>query len=202
MFETVCVTNRRLCREDFLTRLSKIAKSPVDRIILREKDLSEAEYLELARKALEICSGEQKELILHNYPNVAKKLSQRKIHLPLSALVKSPDIAKEFEAVGTSVHSLEELRTAQALGSAYVTAGHIFKTDCKRDLAPRGIEFLQSICDNSKIPVYAIGGITPQTLPTLAKVNSPMLRGVCIMSGFMCGEINPADFLRYEVIKL
>ena len=42
----ICVTNRTLCRDDFLTRIDHIAKKGVaDAILLREKDLTEREYL-------------------------------------------------------------------------------------------------------------------------------------------------------------
>ena len=39
MSEVLCVTNRQLCREDFLTRLERIAAAKPAGIILREKDL-------------------------------------------------------------------------------------------------------------------------------------------------------------------
>ena len=32
-------------------------------------------------------------------------------------------------------------------------------TDCKKGLAPRGLDFLKNVCDSVDIPVYAIGGI-------------------------------------------
>ena len=45
----ICVTNRTLCREDFLRRIEYFAKNGVaDAILLREKDLTEREYYELA----------------------------------------------------------------------------------------------------------------------------------------------------------
>ena len=52
----VCVTNRKLCREPFLKRIEKLAKSGIDWIILREKDLALEQYRELAKKVNEICS--------------------------------------------------------------------------------------------------------------------------------------------------
>lgn len=48
---------------------------------------------------------------------------------------------KEFETVGVSVHSADEAVLAEKMGATYVTAGHIFATDCKKGLEPRGIEF-------------------------------------------------------------
>ena len=36
---------------------------------------------------------------------------------------------------------------AERLGATYVTAGHIFTTDCKKGLPPRGLDFLKNVCD-------------------------------------------------------
>ncbi|MCH5300319.1 MAG: thiamine phosphate synthase [Ruminococcus sp.] len=200
MFDVICVTNRKLCKDDFFQRLSRIAKSDVNKIILREKDLSEEDYFNLAEKALEIGPEFNKEIILHNYLSVAKRLSQAKIHLPLSVLKNCKDIKKDFDIVGTSVHNILELKLAENLGADYVFAGHIFKTDCKRDLEPKGTEFLQSICDNSNIPVYAIGGINLDTVSKLKSINSKNFKGVCIMSEFMTCD-NPINFAK-EYLKI
>ena len=40
-----------------------------------------------------------------------------------------------------------------------MTAGHVYVTDCKKGLPPRGLEFLKEVCTKVTIPVYAIGGI-------------------------------------------
>ena len=42
---------------------------------------------------------------------------------------------KEFETVGVSVHSADEAVLAEKMGATYVTAGHIFATDCKKVLS-------------------------------------------------------------------
>ena len=40
-----------------------------------------------------------------------------------------------------------------------MTAGHIYATDCKQGLPPRGLDFLEEVCRAVDIPVWAIGGI-------------------------------------------
>ncbi|MBS6597272.1 MAG: thiamine phosphate synthase, partial [Ruminococcus callidus] len=44
----ICVTNRKLCRGDFLERIKQLAAGGADAILLREKDLSVPEYAALA----------------------------------------------------------------------------------------------------------------------------------------------------------
>lgn len=174
MYNIIAVSNRKMCF-DFFAQVKKISRYDIP-VILREKDLSEAEYEALFKKAAEVCPN----IILHNHIGIAKKLGHRAIHLPAAAL-KSADISG-FDTVGASVHSVEEALKAQELGAAYVTFGHVFWTDCKKCLAPRGLQELQKVCSALEIPVYAIGGINPQNIQSAIDAGA---FGACVMSGLM-----------------
>lgn len=186
----ICVTNRTLCRDDFLTRIDHIAKKGVaDAILLREKDLTEREYLELAEKVLSICKSHNRRCILHTYYKAAKELGCKEIHLPLPLLQKMREEgAKEwFTTVGTSVHSLKQANLAMHLQADYMTAGHIFETDCKKGLPGRGLSFLSKVVCESEVPVYGIGGISADNAGQIMETGAA---GVCIMSGFMLESMN------------
>lgn len=187
MCELICVTNRALCKGDFLARIEDIAKARPSGIILREKDLLDDGYEKLAAQVLEICKKHGVKCILHSYIDVAIKLDCEYIHLPLPMLrAMSDEQKKSFKEIGASCHSVQEAVEAEKLGCAYITAGHIFATDCKKDLPPRGADFLQKVCKAASVPVYAIGGITPATVKRALKAKP---RGVCVMSGLMqCGD--------------
>lgn len=182
MFKIIAVTNRKLCHIDFLEQIEILAKSEVDSIILREKDLSEEEYYDLAKNVLRICEKYNKECVLHNFVGVAKRLGQSKIHLSLPMLEKHHNEVRNFEKVGVSIHSLEEGERAVTIGATYITAGHIFQTDCKKDLEPRGVSFLENICRAVNIPVYAIGGISKYNINLVKEAGA---KGACLMSSFM-----------------
>lgn len=187
----VCVTNRKLVKAyeengsflPFLEKIKEAAKKKPAFIILREKDLSPDDYKELAKKVFEICDGEKLSCVLHYFYREAIELGAKKIHLPLHILEDmTEDEKKCFDVIGASTHSVEDARRAKELGASYITAGHVFATDCKKGLAPRGLQFLADVCDSVDIDVYAIGGIsennTKQCIGRGAK-------GVCMMSGFM-----------------
>ena len=90
-FELVWVTNRRLS-EDFFADVRRVAQSgKADKILLRESDLPECEYENLAQKTLEIIAecGSSTQLILHTYANVASKLGICELHLPFAKFVAS-----------------------------------------------------------------------------------------------------------------
>ena len=117
----------------------------------------------------------------------AKRLNHKKIHLSLPMLEKHYNEVKNFEKVGVSIHSLEEGERAITLGATYLTAGHIFQTDCKKDLEPRGLAFLENICRGVDVPVYAIGGISKDNIKLVKETGA---KGACLMSSLMKAGAN------------
>lgn len=183
MSDIICVTNRALCKGDFLTRIEEIARNHPAGIILREKDLSEDEYKKLAEQVLGICEKYQVACVLHSFADVAVELGAEAFHLPLPVLRElAVEKKKQFRMLGASCHSVEEAQEAVVLGCTYIIAGHIFTTDCKKGLPGRGLDFLQSVCDSVSVPVYAIGGINDRNI---AAVREAGAKGACVMSGWM-----------------
>lgn len=193
MFDIVCVTNSTLCRDDFFTRLEMICKGGISRIILREKLLNNSEYAELFKKANKICKSYNIPLFAHGSIETAATLNTPNIHLPYSVFKDNSDTLSRdnFDIIGTSIHSVSEAMNAEKSGADYITAGHIFETDCKKGLPARGLEFLSEICESVNIPVYAIGGITPSNISLVKNCGAS---GVCIMSALMKNE-NPIEYL-------
>ncbi len=181
----IAVTNRSLCARPFLEQVERVCQVHPRALLLREKDLPETEYRNLGGAVLEICRAYQVPCIFHSFPGAARELKAESIHLPIHRLrsMKLEQLS-DFSRIGCSIHSAEEAKEAQDLGATYLTAGHIYATDCKKGLPPRGLDFLKQVCENVKIPVYAIGGIRPD-LEQLDEVLSTGARGVCIMSGMM-----------------
>lgn len=174
----IAVTNRRLCKENFYRRIERLYKAGTDRIILREKDLDEREYMAMAKKCYDICGDK---LYINSRCEAARKTGIKNIHLPADRFER--DVF--FKNCGASVHSVSEAVLMEEKGADYIIAGHIFATDCKKDLPPRGVDFLKSVTEAVTVPVYAIGGITPETAGFL---KGSGIKGVCLMSGLMASE--------------
>lgn len=228
-FKLICVTNRKLCKgyekygfDAFYDRISEIVNMKQDirpaSIILREKDLSEEEYREVAKRLKTICDRAGVVFCAHNYALVAEELGTP-AHFPLHVLeklVRDKKISKtnprnsgmlneisngmpdgrsnnildgrseiyNLMRYGASCHSVEDALCAYKLGCDYVTAGHVYITDCKKGLAPRGIDFLKKMCVSVPIPVYGIGGIDLES-DKIDEVKQAGAKGACIMSGYM-----------------
>ena len=188
MSDILCVTSRMLCREDFLIRIERIAACRPAGIILREKDMPEAEYRALAKRVMGICAEHGVKCILHSFVDTAIGLHADAIHLPLHILRgMSAEEKAKFRTTGASCHSVEDALEAQALGCGYITAGHVFETGCKKGLPGRGLVFLRDVCSAVRIPVYGIGGIDAGNISEVRKAGAS---GACLMSSLMvCGDV-------------
>ena len=194
------ITNRKLCENENLERqIEKIFSAYEKKIILknfeivtltlREKDLDKNEYLKLVEKIYPICQKYRIDLILHqNYDlNLDEKYNIGGIHLSyeiFKSLNKNirEKLIKKYKRIGVSIHSLEEAKDVENLGATYVVAGHIFETDCKKGLEPRGLNFIKELSSILTIPIFAIGGINEENSNLV--LNSGAF-GVCMMSSLM-----------------
>ena len=194
------ITNRKLCENENLERqIEKIFSAYKRKIILedfeivaltlREKDLDKNEYLNLVKKIYPICKKYRIDLILHqNYNlNLDKKYKIGGIHLSfdnfksLNKNIKE-ELIRKYKKIGVSIHSVDEAKEVENLGATYVVAGHIFKTDCKKGLEPRGLNFIKELSFILTIPIFAIGGINEENSSLV--LNSGAF-GVCMMSSLM-----------------
>ncbi|WP_101912882.1 thiamine phosphate synthase [Megasphaera vaginalis (ex Bordigoni et al. 2020)] len=188
MGKIIAITNRLLSRRDFWDQIELIAASPVDAIVLREKTLSEEDYFDYAKKTLQICNVHQTQCILHTFGKAAVRLHVPRFQCSLEYLETHSSIRYYMSTLGVSVHTAAEARKAELLGATYIVASHVFPTSCKPDDPPIGVSTLRDICGAVSLPVYALGGITPQTVHELEDVPTA---GIVVMSGLMqCDDAN------------
>ena len=194
------ITNRKLCENENLEKqIKKIFSAYEKKIILknfeivaltlREKDLDKNKYLNLVKKIYPICKKYGIDLILHqNYDlNLDEKYNIEGIHLSyeiFKSLNKNirEKLIKKYKRIGVSIHSLEEAKDVENLGATYVVAGHIFETDCKKGLEPRGLNFIKELSSILTIPIFAIGGIDEKNSQSV--IDSGAF-SVCMMSSLM-----------------
>lgn len=177
------MTNRHLCEKDLTEKIRELAGNPeIEKIVLREKDLETAEYKKLAADCQAICSGAGKPLVINHFIQIARELGVPEIQISYSQLTETQEELKGFAEVGVSVHDPREARKAEDMGASFIIAGHIFPTDCKKGVPPRGLLYLKEVCRATSLPVYAIGGITPYNIESVLNTGA---KGACMMSGFM-----------------
>jgi thiamine-phosphate pyrophosphorylase len=156
----------------------------VDRIQIREKDLGGGELHRLALQAMEAIRGKRSTLFINDRLDVAMAVEASGVHVGRSAL--PPDAARriggENLVIGASAHTLDEALEAQDAGADYLFLGPVFHTPSKAAYGPPiGISRLEAILRKVRLPVYAIGGISPQKLDLLRQLP---IAGVAMVSAF------------------
>ena len=178
----IVVTDRKLCSIPFTEQIKRVAGLHPKALILREKDLEDEAYLELAGSVKDICDEAGVDFFVHSRLEIAHKLDCKSIHVPMQGLCENPGITRQVENISVSCHSVKEAVLAQVLGATRIILGTIYETECKPGLKGSGPELVREVTSSVDIPVYAIGGIKPDNID---EVISAGAAGGCMMSFFM-----------------
>lgn len=152
------ITNRNLVnREKYFNTIEEACKYGVKNIILREKDLSTKELIEIYIKIKELVP-EETNIIINSNIEAARILKEKFIHLSFNDFKRNLEEIK-FLKVGVSVHSILEALEADSLGASYILVSPIFETQCKKGVIPKGSSFIKEIKEKVNCKVIALGGI-------------------------------------------
>ena len=137
---------------------------------LREKDLSAAALLPLARDLRTMTRRYGAKLLINDRIDVALAVEADGVHLgghSLPTFLARRLLGPE-RLIGVSTHRLAEISTAAADGADFVTFGPVFTTPSKADYGPPlGINALHAACAAAPLPVFALGGIKAAHLSSL-----------------------------------
>lgn len=152
---------------------------------LREKDLPAADLLPLAEELRALTRRFSARLLLNDRIDVALAVAADGVHLgghSLPAAVARHLLGPQ-RLIGVSTHHPAEIAAAAAGGADFVTFGPVFATPSKRAYGPpQGLEALRLACQNSPLPVFALGGIKPCHLADLQTAGAA---GVAVISALM-----------------
>jgi len=152
---------------------------------LREKDLPAAELLPLAIELRVLTRRFAARLLINDRIDVALAVAADGVHLgghSLPAAVARRLLGPQ-RLIGVSTHRPAEIAAAAAAGANFVTFGPVFATPAKLAYGqPLGLEALRLACQNSPLPVFALGGIKPCHL---ADLRAAGVAGVAVISALI-----------------
>jgi thiamine-phosphate pyrophosphorylase len=151
---------------------------------LREKDLSIQEQVALARSLLPIARKWNARLTVHGGVPTAVAADADGVHLAAGGDVAGARAALGLGAlVGVSIHGIVEARSLDPTLVDYAIAGPVFETASKPGYGPAlGSEGIRAIANVARVPVIAIGGITPERAVEIIAAGAA---GIAVMGSVM-----------------
>ena len=150
-------------------------------IQLREKDLTEEEFLEEAKKIQQLCKEYRVPFIINDNVKLAKEIDADGVHVGQSDM-EALDVRAQLgedKIIGVSARTVEQALLAEKHGADYLGVGAVFQTGTKTDAREVEHSVLKEICTKVDIPVVAIGGITQDNVKELSGSG---INGVAVIS--------------------
>lgn len=184
-----------LATKDFFQVIEQVVEGGATLIQLRGKKWSDREFLGKALEVKKLLAKKNIPLIINDRFDIALIAKADGVHLgqkdlPIESI--RPFVDKNF-IIGLSVNNVAEAWQAEKAGATYVGAGPIFWTASKANIRPPiGLEGLRSICQATKLPVLAIGGINLSSVPQIISAGAA---GIAVISAIALAE-NPLEATR------
>jgi len=164
----------------------------VKAVQLREKDLETADLLALAQSLRQLTRQYHAKLFINDRIDIALAVDADGVHLTetsVSVLDARQQLGND-KLIAASTHSLERAQQAEQQGADFITFSPIFFTASKAAFGePQGLDKLRSICDKTSLPVFALGGITPQRIQSVSQAGAA---GIALISGILASP-NPCE---------
>ncbi len=168
-------------------QIEEAVKAGVTLVQLREKEMTEAEFTEEARRVKALTFRYGVPLIINDNVTVALASGADGVHVGQgdqdAAEVRR--LLGKDKILGVTAKTVEQALRAQAQGADYLGSGAVFGSSTKKDARPMTMERLREITAAVSIPVVAIGGINQENIMQLAGSG---VAGAAVVSGIFGAE--------------
>jgi thiamine-phosphate diphosphorylase len=160
--------------------LDEAIDAEIDLIQLREPDVPSGSLASLAQRVAARASGTRVRLLVNDRADVAAVAGAAGVHLPARGLPASRLRALDGDwLIGRSVHVGEAIDEPDV---DYLIFGTVYPSVSKRGEAGSGLAPLGDVARAARVPVLAIGGITP---PRAAACAAAGAAGVAAIGVFL-----------------
>ena len=198
-FRLYLVTDRRVLKAASLEiAVLEACKAGARAVQLREKDLDARSLHHLAEGMRRITLSRQARLFVNDRADIAAAVGADGVHCPEDGF--SPAAVRRISGdqtlVGVSTHSLESALEAERAGADFVTFGPVFETASKSKYGPpQGLERLGEVTGAVGLPVFAIGGVTPERVASCLENGA---WGVAVVSSVFASADVPGAVRGFE----
>ena len=185
---------------------SEVAPRGTVALQLREKDLDAREVYDLACRLRDITARAGSPLIINERVDIAIASGADGVHLPFESIgaTAARKLLGADRLIGISTHSEPDIVAADREGQAdFAVIGPVYEPLSKAAYGTvHGPHRLFQMCKAASIPLFALGGITPERAAELfANPESARLAGVAAI-GSIIGAESPAAAMRAMLAAL
>lgn len=159
--------------EALVRQVTEAVAAGVTLIQIRERDLETADLLTLTVRCVEIARWSESRIIVNDRVDVALAARAAGVHLRGESMAarRVRTIVPEGFVIGRSVHTEADAAVATEAGAVdYLIFGTVFPTAAKPPgHVVAGVDGLRRVACAVDRPVLAIGGVTPVTMPAVAR---------------------------------
>ena len=154
---------------------------------LREKHLSEKEFLREAVEIKRLTDQYQIPFVINDNIEIAQKAGADGVHVGQDDMPVEEvrQILGEDKIIGVSAHNVEEAVRAEQGGANYLGVGAVHTTATKENTSAVSMEEMKKICQTVSIPVVAIGGIKKNNMNVLSGTG---VDGIAVVSAIFAAK--------------
>lgn len=170
-----------------LTKVKAALIGGAQNVQYRAKEIQPDQRLEMARQLRSLCNEYEAKLIINDLPELAREVNADGVHLGQDDMptVQARQILGRDKLIGISTHSVDEALKAEAQGADYIAIGSIYPSASKDDTTLVGLKTLIMVRKAVRIPIVAIGGITPAGAFAALEAGAD---AVAVISGIMADD--------------
>jgi len=124
------------------------------------------------------------EIWVNGEPDLAREFGLG-LHLRSSQLHDSGILSSDMRPpLAASCHTLDDLNQARTLGCRFTVLGLVLPSATHPDHPGIGWNSFAALREHSDLPIYALGGLTPQDIPTARQHGA---QGIAAIRGLLAG---------------